>query len=131
MFQRSENGFGQAGLTLTLNRAHALPDIREGLRGRIDQMLEYVATMDLVPDLGANVGSTSWFRGLLIQCYRAAEGAWTRSHFEKLTLDNSGRLKLQHKLQSVSGFRNTGFIGSVANWRREPRVPERFESLAH
>ena len=65
MFQRSENGFGQAGLTLTLNSAHALPDLREGLRGRVDQMLEYVATMDLVPDLGANVGSTSWFRGLL------------------------------------------------------------------
>lgn len=65
MFQRSENGFGQAGLTLTLNHAYALPTPRHGLRGRLDQAIDYVSTLDLVPDLGANVGSPSWFRGLL------------------------------------------------------------------
>ena len=65
MFQRSENGFGQAGLTLTLNSAYALPEHRAGLRGRIDQIFEYVAALDLVPDLGADVGSISWFSGLL------------------------------------------------------------------
>ena len=65
MFQRSELGFGQAGLTLTLNSAHALPEHRDGWRGQFDQILEYVSALDLVPDLGANVGSMSWFRGLL------------------------------------------------------------------
>lgn len=65
MFQRSELGFGQAGLTLTLNAAHALPAQREGLRGRFDEVAEYVAGLDLVPDLGANVGSLAWIRGLL------------------------------------------------------------------
>lgn len=65
MFQRSELGFGQAGLTLTLNAAHALPAPREGLLGRFDRIFEYVAGLDLVPDLGANVGSLGWFRGLL------------------------------------------------------------------
>lgn len=65
MFQRSELGFGQAGLTLTLNAAHALPAQREGLLGQFDGIAEYVARFDLVPDLGANVGSLTWFRGLL------------------------------------------------------------------
>lgn len=65
MFQRSEHGFGQAGLTLTLNAAHALPAPRDGWRGQLDRVSEYVSGLDLVPDLGANVGSLSWFRGLL------------------------------------------------------------------
>ena len=65
MFQRSELGFGQAGLTLTLNSAHALPELRNGWRGQFDQILDYVSALDFVPDLGANVGSMSWFRGLL------------------------------------------------------------------
>lgn len=65
MFQRSEHGFGQAGLTLTLNAAHALPAPQEGWQGRIDRISEYVAGLDLVPDLGANVGTLTWFRGLL------------------------------------------------------------------
>lgn len=65
MFQRSEHGFGQAGLTLTLNAAHALPAPRDGWQGRLDQISGYFAGLDLVPDLGANVGSITWFRGLL------------------------------------------------------------------
>ncbi len=65
MFQRSELGFGQAGLTLTLNSAHALPNHRDGWQGQLDRILEHVSSLDLVPDLGANVGSISWFRGLL------------------------------------------------------------------
>lgn len=65
MFQRSEQGFGQAGLTLTLNAAHALPAPRNGWQGRIDRISEHLSGLDLVPDLGANVGSMTWFRGLL------------------------------------------------------------------
>ncbi len=65
MFQRSEHGFGQAGLTLTLNAAHALPVPRNGWQGRIDRISEHLSGLDLVPDLGANVGSMTWFRGLL------------------------------------------------------------------
>ena len=65
MFQRSEHGFGQAGLTLTLNASHALPTPRTGWRGLIDRWAEYAGRLEWVPDLGANVGSPSWFRGLL------------------------------------------------------------------
>lgn len=57
-------GFGQAGLTLTLNSAHALRAPRDGWLGRIDQISEYLAALDLVPDLGVDIGSISWFRGL-------------------------------------------------------------------
>lgn len=64
MFQRSEHGFGHAGLTLTLNSAHALPVEREGWAGRFDRLTEYLSGLDWVPDLGANVGSLVWFRGL-------------------------------------------------------------------
>lgn len=64
MFQRSEHGFGHAGLTLTLNSAHALPVEREGWAGRFDRLTEYLSGLDWVPDLGANVGSLDWFRGL-------------------------------------------------------------------
>lgn len=67
MFQRNEHGFGQAGLsaTLTLGSGHALAEPREGLRGRYDAFAEKIAKLDLAPDLGANIGSPIWFRGLL------------------------------------------------------------------
>jgi murein DD-endopeptidase MepM/ murein hydrolase activator NlpD len=65
LFQRSEHGFGQTGLTLTLNASYALPAPRDGWQGRLDQISDYLSGLDLVPDLGANVGSMSWFRGLL------------------------------------------------------------------
>lgn len=67
MFQRNEHGFGQAGLsaTLTLNRALELPVPRTGLAGRFDDISEWASSFDLVPDLGANIGSFSWLRGML------------------------------------------------------------------
>jgi murein DD-endopeptidase MepM/ murein hydrolase activator NlpD len=65
LFQRSEVGFGSAGLTLTLNSAHALPAPRVGLLGRFDEISERIAALDLVPDLGANLGSIAWLRGML------------------------------------------------------------------
>lgn len=68
MFQRNEHGFGQAGLsaTLTLDRGLALPTPREGWAGRFDALSEKVAALDLVPDLGANIGSLTWLRGMMV-----------------------------------------------------------------
>lgn len=65
MFQRSEHGFGRAGLTLTLTSAQVLPVPRDGWAGRFDRLMESATGVDWVPDLGANVGSVSWFRGLI------------------------------------------------------------------
>lgn len=42
-----------------------MPEPREGLAGRFDDFSEWVASLDLVPDLGADIGSLGWFRGLL------------------------------------------------------------------
>jgi murein DD-endopeptidase MepM/ murein hydrolase activator NlpD len=67
LFQRSEQGFGQAGLTATLsmNQAIALPPLREGLLGPVQAFFDRYAHIDLTPDLGADIGSRTWFRGLL------------------------------------------------------------------
>ncbi len=64
LFQRSEHGFGHGGLTLTLDARHALSVEREGWLGRLDRLVAWASGIDWVPDLGANVGSIEWFRGL-------------------------------------------------------------------
>ena len=65
MFQRHEPIAGMSGnaaaLTMSqavpLQRADGGPSWREGVRDRF-------AALDLVPDLGSNIGSAEWWRGL-------------------------------------------------------------------
>jgi hypothetical protein len=66
LFQRREQIFGQAGLTVALSLdqriAQPLPFGRFGPRA--DALRERLATIDWVPDLGLDIGSLHWFRGL-------------------------------------------------------------------
>ncbi len=66
MYQRSEQGFGQAGLTVALSldqviaRAPAVP----ALNTRLADLRERLSDIDWVPDLGVDIGSRVWFRGV-------------------------------------------------------------------
>jgi murein DD-endopeptidase MepM/ murein hydrolase activator NlpD len=74
LYQRSENLFGQAGLTATLSHAqiiHYPSPPATGWRAHFDR----IAALDLVPDLGVDVGTFAWFRGLLT-CLALCVGAW-------------------------------------------------------
>jgi murein DD-endopeptidase MepM/ murein hydrolase activator NlpD len=66
LYQRSEFSFGHAGVTATLSLdqiiGHAGP--RAGLSGWIERFSDRVAHSELAPDLGTNIGSLTWFRGL-------------------------------------------------------------------
>lgn len=65
MFRRSEPFYGQFGLagTLALDQASVLPPLREGIFGSIADVVDRLAALDWTPDLGANIGSRTWFRG--------------------------------------------------------------------
>jgi murein DD-endopeptidase MepM/ murein hydrolase activator NlpD len=67
LFQSSERGFGHAGgaASLSFGQAIALPPMRSGLVGRVQSFLDSHAHIDLTPDLGADIASLTWFRGLL------------------------------------------------------------------
>jgi murein DD-endopeptidase MepM/ murein hydrolase activator NlpD len=66
LFQRSEQGFGQAGLTVALSLdqriAQTPPAGRFG--PRISTFSDKLSAIDWAPDLGHDIGSLTWFRGL-------------------------------------------------------------------
>ncbi len=65
MYQRSETGFGHAGLTATLSLDQVIPAPREGsLAAWRESFEDRLAHVDLVPDLGTRIGSLEWWRGL-------------------------------------------------------------------
>ena len=65
MYQRSEQGFGQAGLTvaLSLDQVIARPAAASSLRETLANWHERLSEIDWVPDLGVDIGSRHWFRG--------------------------------------------------------------------
>ncbi len=74
MYQRSETLFGTAGLTASL----ALDQIigrRAPVRSPLEKLQDWVAGAELVPDLGVDIGSLAWFRGLA-SCAFLCLGAW-------------------------------------------------------
>lgn len=67
LYQRSEQGFGLAGVTVALSLDQVIG--RPGGRGvgpwaRMVQWRERLSDIDFVPDLGVDIGSLAWFRGL-------------------------------------------------------------------
>lgn len=62
MFRRSEPVYGHFGLagTLALDHSRVIAPAREGAFADI---LDRIAAIDWTPDLGANIGSKTWFRG--------------------------------------------------------------------
>lgn len=66
MYQRSEFGFGQAGLTATLSLDQIIHPVKPRFASPdwFADFAESVRHYDLVPDLGRRIGSAEWFRGL-------------------------------------------------------------------
>ena len=66
MYQRNEQGFGQAGLTvaLSLDQVIAQPSSYGRFGARVGEWHERLSEIDWVPDLGVDIGSRNWFRGL-------------------------------------------------------------------
>ncbi len=66
MYQRSEFGFGQAGLTATLSLDQIIHPVKPRFASRdwFADVSESISHHDLVPDLGRRIGSAEWFRGL-------------------------------------------------------------------
>jgi murein DD-endopeptidase MepM/ murein hydrolase activator NlpD len=67
LFQQGERGFGQAGgaAALSFGQAGALAGRRRGFDARIRDLLDRGAPFDLTPDLGSEIASRTWFRGLV------------------------------------------------------------------
>lgn len=67
MYQRGEQGFGQAGLTvaLSLDQVIARPAVTTPFGERLASLKEHLSEIDWVPDLGVDIGSRQWFRGLV------------------------------------------------------------------
>lgn len=64
MFQKAEFGQGGAGAVLWLARAQpSIPQRRVAIDWR-DRVKYWAEDVNLVPDLGQNLGSFTWFRGL-------------------------------------------------------------------
>lgn len=78
MYQRSDQGFGNGVGTAALSLDQALPAgfgrkiVRPGAWQRLEARL---ADVELVPDLGARIGSREWFRGLAT-CTVLISAAW-------------------------------------------------------
>ncbi|RJF93855.1 M23 family metallopeptidase [Sphingomonas cavernae] len=78
MYQRSDHGFGNGSGTAALSLDQALPAgfgrriVRPSAWQRIEARL---ADVELVPDLGARIGSREWFRGLAT-CAVLISAAW-------------------------------------------------------
>ncbi len=66
MFQRNENGFGVVASTAVLSLSDAVPDADEalGIMARARKTYGQSKHLDWVPDLGTDIGSARWFRGL-------------------------------------------------------------------
>ncbi len=66
MYQRNEITFGQAGLTATLSLDQVIgrPGGARTWRDWTDDLADHIAHSDLTPDLGAGIGTRSWFRGV-------------------------------------------------------------------
>lgn len=67
MFERTEHGFGAFGATMALSIDQALPVPHDltTWAGRFDYAVDRLHHLDLVPDLGADIGTGRWFRGLV------------------------------------------------------------------
>ena len=66
LYQRSEQGFGLTGATAALSLDQAIGPIfrKPSATPFFDRFGGRLADIDLVPDLGARIGSREWFRGL-------------------------------------------------------------------
>jgi murein DD-endopeptidase MepM/ murein hydrolase activator NlpD len=64
LYLRNENGVGVSGGTAMLSLAQALP-LHEGPERWRDRWHNWSARIDFAPDLGADIGALSWWRGLL------------------------------------------------------------------
>lgn len=73
VFQRHEPIAGMSGNAASLAMSQALPFGRAGsdadtaaggIGGKLDVTRDWLANLDLVPDLGENIGSAHWWRGL-------------------------------------------------------------------
>ncbi len=66
LFQRSENGFGATGGTAALSLGQAIdpPHDLSQFAGRLRHAADQIYDIDWVPDLGTDIGSRHWFRGL-------------------------------------------------------------------
>ena len=66
LFQRSENRFGAIGGTaiLSLDQSIGVSHDLTRFSGRLHHVLDQLSDVDWVPDLGADIGSRQWFRGL-------------------------------------------------------------------
>lgn len=81
LYQRNEQGFGSGGLTaaLSLDQAIASPFGRKSSpTNRWAKLEARIADIELVPDLGARIGSREWFRGLAT-CIVLISSAWALS----------------------------------------------------
>ncbi len=66
LFQRNEQGFGAFGATVALSLDQSLPVPHDlsTWRGRAAYAFDRAHQLDLVPDLGTDIGTAQWFRGL-------------------------------------------------------------------
>lgn len=64
MYQRSEAGFGSIGGVAALSLDRALPPIFGRAAPAAPRCASPFDDIDFVPDLGANIGSATWWRGL-------------------------------------------------------------------
>jgi hypothetical protein len=66
LYQRNEIGFGLAGSTvaLSLDQAIGYAPRKPSFAERLSGWSENARDIDLVPDLGSQIGSAIWFRGL-------------------------------------------------------------------
>lgn len=86
MYQRNDHGFGDGGPVAALTLDNALsgtaltrPFGRKAQpEGRWNKLEARLADVELVPDLGAGIGSREWFRGLAT-CVVLISSAWALS----------------------------------------------------
>lgn len=67
MYQRSETGFGLSGSTaaLSLGQAIDFSPPKQGFGSQLSRFRDQFRDVDFVPDLGSEIGSWTWVRGLL------------------------------------------------------------------
>jgi murein DD-endopeptidase MepM/ murein hydrolase activator NlpD len=64
LYLRSEQGFGSNGGAAVFSLGPAL-DVRHRPATRLDRWHDWLARTDFTPDLGADIGALSWWRGLM------------------------------------------------------------------
>jgi hypothetical protein len=66
LFKRADQGFGVLGTTAALSIDQALHDAPMGaVRGGIAGWIDSLRQIEWVPDLGTDIGSSTWFRGFV------------------------------------------------------------------